>query len=82
MINPVMLLMPITINIIVSRRIMRLCRDTAGLRFALAAGLYYMLIYPLAVGAGTMAGILNRQQISLPKEADVNCDEIPGRLYP
>ncbi len=46
----------IAANLLVSGRLLQAFHDAAGMGFAVAAGLYYVLIYPLAVGAGVLAG--------------------------
>lgn len=44
-------------NIFINRRLLQAFYSTNGLLFALAASMYYTLVYPLAVGAGALAGI-------------------------
>jgi glycosyltransferase involved in cell wall biosynthesis len=44
-------------NLYVSRGLLKAFRDTKGLGFAIAATLYYAFVYPLAVGAGALAGM-------------------------
>ncbi len=46
----------IAANLLVSGRLLRAFHDAAGMGFAITAGLYYVLIFPLAVGSGTLAG--------------------------
>ncbi|MDH3318585.1 MAG: glycosyltransferase family 2 protein [Betaproteobacteria bacterium] len=43
-------------NLFVSRGLLRSLRAAGGARFAAAAALYYLLVYPLAVGAGAAGG--------------------------
>jgi hypothetical protein len=43
-------------NLYVSRGLLKAFYDSEGLRFAIAAALYYVFVYPLAVGAGALAG--------------------------
>jgi len=44
-------------NAYASRGLLRAFRRAHGTLFAGAAGLYYLLVYPLAVGAGALAGL-------------------------
>ncbi len=46
----------IVANLCVSRGLLKAFHDTKGLRFAITAALYYAFVYPLAVGAGALAG--------------------------
>ena len=54
----VLLPLPLMIaaNLYVGRGLLRAFYDTKGLRFAIAAALYYAFVFPLAVGAGALAG--------------------------
>lgn len=57
----VFLLLPLLIsgfNIYMNRNLLRAFYTAKGLFFAVSASLYYMLIYPLAVGAGSFIGML------------------------
>ncbi|MDH3793312.1 MAG: hypothetical protein OES41_16360, partial [Rhodospirillales bacterium] len=57
--DPLVLLpLPLMIaaNLYVSHGLLRAFYDTKGLGFAIAAALYYAFVYPLAVGAGALAG--------------------------
>lgn len=45
-------------NTFVSRGLIRAFRRTKGMIFALSAYMYYVLVYPLAVGAGAFAGAM------------------------
>ncbi len=45
-------------NIFVNRRLIRAFHKTKGPVFAVLATLYYMLLYPLAVGTGGIAGLI------------------------
>lgn len=45
-------------NLFVNRGLLLAYRRAEGFGFALAATLYYLLLYPLAVGAGAVAGML------------------------
>ena len=47
----------ITINLTVNRKLFRAFYDSNGSLFTLASSLYYLLGYPLPVGAGAIAGI-------------------------
>lgn len=59
-------------NLVVSRRLMtRFCR-TGGPFFALLAVGYYLLVYPLAVGAGTFSGLCQKQKLSFAKTTPGN----------
>ncbi len=49
----VLLLLNITVNL----GLLRLLYETGGACFVLGAALYYMLVYPLAVGAGALTGL-------------------------
>lgn len=46
----------LALNLFVSRRLLGRLRAAGGGRFAAAAALYYVLVYPLAVGAGAAGG--------------------------
>ncbi len=48
----------LAVNLSVNRGLLLACRRAEGLGFALIATLYYLLLYPLAVGAGAAAGML------------------------
>jgi len=54
----VLLPLPLMIvaNLYVSLGLLRAFHDAKGLWFAIAAALYYAFVYPLAVGAGVLAG--------------------------
>ncbi len=56
-VSPLLFAVPLAGNIFFSRRLLRLFHATGGMIFALSAGCYYMLIYPLAVGLGGLAGL-------------------------
>ncbi len=45
-------------NIFVNRRLIRAFYNTKGLIFAFSATLYYTLLYPVAVGAGALSGMI------------------------
>jgi len=47
-----------TLNLILNRRLFSLFFRTGGKQFFCTASLYYMLIYPFAVGAGSLAGMI------------------------
>lgn len=47
------------VNITVNRDLLQGFYRTRGMAFAFAASAYYLLIYPLAVGAGGLAGLLS-----------------------
>ncbi|UCH53607.1 MAG: glycosyltransferase family 2 protein [Pseudomonadota bacterium] len=44
-------------NLGFNRRLLAACATAKGARFALAATIYYACVYPLAVGAGVLAGL-------------------------
>jgi GT2 family glycosyltransferase len=44
-------------NLFISRGLLRTFREAGGRRFALGAALYYVAVYPLPIGAGTVAGL-------------------------
>lgn len=69
-IPPAGLLLLMSANLIINRRLVRLFFQTGGLTFALAASLYYMLLYPLAVGTGALAGLLGQQKPQLKTTMD------------
>lgn len=48
----------LAVNLFVNRGLLLAFHRAEGLRFALMATLYYLLLYPLAVGAGAGAGML------------------------
>jgi len=50
-------LLILVINLLINRGLLTAFYRTKGLQFALAATLYYLLLYPLAVGAGAFAGL-------------------------
>lgn len=50
----------ITLNLYANRGLLRAFFDHGGAGFALAAGAYYLLLYPLAVSAGAGAGVMTR----------------------
>jgi glycosyltransferase involved in cell wall biosynthesis len=47
------------LNISVNRNLFAAFYRAGGLTFALCAAFYYMLVYPVAVGAGSLAGMAN-----------------------
>jgi glycosyltransferase involved in cell wall biosynthesis len=47
------------LNITVNRNLFAAFYRARGLSFALCAAFYYMLVYPVAVGAGSLAGMIN-----------------------
>ena len=55
----VFIVMFMGLNITLSRELLRAFYRARGLAFALAASAYYLLVYPLAVGAGGLAGVLS-----------------------
>ncbi len=57
---PVILLplLPFSINLIVSRRLVASFYRSGGMAFALRAVLYYVFLYPLPVGTGSAVGVL------------------------
>ena len=54
----VLLLMISGINLYLNRNLLRAFYRTKGALFAIPASLYYMLIYPLAAGAGSFIGMM------------------------
>lgn len=46
-------------NLFANRNFLSLFFKTKGLLFSMAATGYYMILYPLSVGAGTLSGIIN-----------------------
>lgn len=49
----------IALNLLQSRRLFSLFLRSGGKNFLFKAAIYYMFVYPFAVGAGFLAGILN-----------------------
>ena len=47
------------VNVFLNRGLLRAFYDARGISFALLAALYYMCLYPLAVGGGAARGIMN-----------------------
>jgi hypothetical protein len=47
----------IVFNVFLSRGLIRAFHQTKGLSFAIRATFYYMTVYPLAIGAGALAGL-------------------------
>jgi len=52
-------LMLLGTNLYINRNLLRAFYRTNGRRYAVLASLYYTLIYPLAVGAGSLTGMLH-----------------------
>jgi glycosyltransferase involved in cell wall biosynthesis len=50
---------PFLLNFLANKRLFTAFYDTNGLAFAFLASLYYMLLYPVAVGAGTTVGMFS-----------------------
>ncbi len=60
--NPVflyILLILSMLNIVVNRRLLKIFFETKGILFGMQAFLFYTMLYPLPVGSGTIAGIIN-----------------------
>jgi glycosyltransferase involved in cell wall biosynthesis len=57
------------LNLYANRGLLAAFHRARGLPFALAAGLYYLFVYPLPVGAGAAAGVLRYQRTFAPREA-------------
>lgn len=47
------------LNIVVNRRLLKIFFETKGILFGMQAFLFYTMLYPLPVGSGTIAGIIN-----------------------
>lgn len=47
-----------TVNIVISRGLLRAFCETGGISFAAQAFLYYVLVYPLPVGLGSLSGMI------------------------
>ena len=62
-IPPMLLLVLLYINLLTNYRLLHLFYKTGGLVFAVTASLYYLLLYPLAVGAGALAGFLGQRNL-------------------
>jgi glycosyltransferase involved in cell wall biosynthesis len=58
-------------NIIINHGLLRAFHRARGVPFALAASAYYLLIYPLVVGAGGFAGVLSYRRLTDPLEVPV-----------
>ena len=52
-----LILLALAINLVVNRGLLAAFYRTKGFLFALAAILYYLLLYPAAVGSGALAGL-------------------------
>ena len=57
------------LNIIANRQLVRVFFRARGMAFTLAASAYYLLVYPLAVGAGGLAGVLSYRRYARLLEA-------------
>jgi glycosyltransferase involved in cell wall biosynthesis len=57
---PYLYAMPViwTINIFINRKLFNAFYRTRGMSFAFLASMYYTLLYPLAVGAGAISGVV------------------------
>jgi glycosyltransferase involved in cell wall biosynthesis len=55
----VIIVVLMTVNITVNRDLLRAFYRARGMLFAFAASAYYLLVYPLVVGAGSLAGLLS-----------------------
>ena len=55
----VMIAVLMALNITVNRKLLREFYRARGIAFAFAASAYYLLVYPLVVCAGGLAGILS-----------------------
>ena len=53
-------------NLLLNRRLIHAFHQTKGLGFTVPAVLYYILLYPLAVGLGATNGLLNHLSGSAP----------------
>lgn len=56
----ILLFLPLvlSVNLLVNERLLRALYRTGGLSFSIVAALYYLIIYPLPVSAGALAGIV------------------------
>jgi glycosyltransferase involved in cell wall biosynthesis len=59
------LLVLLFINLLINRRLLALFLKTGGPVFAVLATAYYLLVYPLAVGAGALAGLLGQRNFKI-----------------
>ena len=64
-IPPAGMLLLLSINLLINSRLLSLFFKTGGLVFAVLAGLYYLLAYPLAVGSGALVGLLGQRNLQL-----------------
>ena len=55
----VIILLLTAINLAANYRMLRAFHESGGARFSIAASAYYFLLYPLAVGAGGLAGVVS-----------------------
>lgn len=55
----VIILLLTAINLVANYGMLRAFYEAGGARFSLAASAYYLLLYPLAVGAGGLAGVVS-----------------------
>ena len=56
---PIIIVALMTLNIAVNRELLQGFYRARGMAFASAASAYYLLVYPLVVGAGGLAGLLS-----------------------
>ncbi len=56
----ILLFLPLVLsaNLLINERLLRALYQTGGLSFSIVATLYYLIIYPLPVSAGALAGIV------------------------
>ncbi len=66
-IPPTFLLVLLYINLLANHRLLHLFFKTGGFVFAVPASLYYLLVYPLAVGTGVVAGFLGQLNFQIKK---------------
>ena len=57
-----------TFNLLFNRRLLKAFFSTGGLFFGLAASAYYFSLYPLAVGAGALSGLMDGSRTWIPSE--------------
>ncbi len=66
-IPPTLLLVLLYINLLTNHGLLHLFFKTGGFMFAVPAGIYYMLVYPIAVGAGALAGFVGQLNFQIKK---------------
>jgi len=68
--SAILLFLPLVLsaNLLINGRLLRALYRTGGLSFSIAATLYYLIIYPLPVSAGALAGIVRYRRTTADLE--------------